>query len=69
MRLVVLGGGAMGRITVRALAEDERVSQVIVGDMNVAAAERVVAALGAGREKVSVAACDVRDVEATARLL
>jgi len=59
----------MGRITVRALAEDERVSQVIVGDMNVAAAERVVAALGAGREKVSVAACDVRDVEATARLL
>ena len=59
----------MGRITVRALAEDERVSQVIVGDMNVAAAERVVAALDVGREKVSVAACDVRDVEATAQLL
>ncbi|HEY7850292.1 MAG TPA: saccharopine dehydrogenase NADP-binding domain-containing protein [Ktedonobacterales bacterium] len=69
MRLVVLGGGAMGRITVRALAEDERVSQVVVGDMDVAAAERAVATLGAGRAKVSVAHCDVRDVEATARLL
>lgn len=69
VRLVVLGGGAMGRITVRALAEDERVTQVVVGDMNVAAAERSVAALSVGREKVSVAACDVRDVEATALLL
>ncbi len=69
MRLVVLGGGAMGRITVRALAEDDRVSEVLVGDMNVAAAERVVAGLAAGREKVSVAACDVRDVAATTRLL
>ncbi|HEX8995007.1 MAG TPA: saccharopine dehydrogenase NADP-binding domain-containing protein [Ktedonobacterales bacterium] len=69
MRLVVLGGGAMGRITVRALAEDARVSQVVVGDRDVAAAERAVAALGAGREKVSVVACDVRDVEATAELL
>ncbi len=69
MRLVVLGGGAMGRITVRALAEDERVTQVVVGDMNVAAAERAVAALGVGREKVSVTACDVRDVAATAALL
>ena len=69
MRLVVLGGGAMGRITVRALAEDERVSEVIVGDMNVAAAERAVAALSVGREKARVVACDVRDVEATTRLL
>ncbi|HEX8732156.1 MAG TPA: saccharopine dehydrogenase NADP-binding domain-containing protein [Ktedonobacterales bacterium] len=69
MRLVVLGGGAMGRITVRALAEDERVAEIIVGDMNVAAAERVVAGLERGREKVRVAACDVRDVAATTQLL
>ncbi|MDE3230751.1 MAG: saccharopine dehydrogenase NADP-binding domain-containing protein, partial [Chloroflexota bacterium] len=69
MRLVVLGGGAMGRIAVRALAEDERVTEIIVGDMNVAAAERVVAGLERGREKVRVAACDVRDVTATAQLL
>ncbi len=69
MRLVVLGGGAMGRITVRALAEDARVSQVVVGDLQVAAAELLVDALGKGREKVSVVACDVRDVEATVELL
>jgi saccharopine dehydrogenase-like NADP-dependent oxidoreductase len=59
----------MGRITVRALAEDERVSQVVVGDVQVEAAERTVAALRAGRQKVSVAHCDVRDHTATARLL
>lgn len=59
----------MGRITVRALAEDERVSQVVVGDVQVDAAERTVAALRAGRQKVSVVACDVRDHAATARLL
>lgn len=69
MRLVVLGGGAMGRITVRALAEDARVAEVVVADMNVAAAERAVAALSIGREKVSVVACDVRDVAATAEML
>ncbi|HEX2348407.1 MAG TPA: saccharopine dehydrogenase NADP-binding domain-containing protein, partial [Ktedonobacterales bacterium] len=69
MRLVVLGGGAMGRITVRALAEDARVSQVIVGDVQVEAAERAVAALRAGREKCRVVACDVRDHASTARLL
>ena len=69
MRLVVLGGGAMGRITVRALAEDARVSEVVVADMNVAAAERAVAALDVGRAKVSVVGCDVRDVAATAGIL
>lgn len=69
MRLVVLGGGAMGRITVRALAEDARVSEVVVADMNVAAAERAVAALDVGRAKVSVVGCDVRDVAATAGML
>lgn len=59
----------MGRITVRALAEDARVSQVIVGDVQAEAAERAVAALRAGREKCRVVACDVRDHAATARLL
>jgi lysine 6-dehydrogenase len=69
VRLVVLGGGAMGRITVRALAEDARVSEIVVADMNVAAAERAVAALDVGRAKVSVVGCDVRDVAATAGML
>jgi saccharopine dehydrogenase (NAD+, L-lysine-forming) len=68
MRLVVLGGGAMGRITARALAEDERVSDVILADINREAAERTRAALPKGREKVTTATCDVRDVAATSDL-
>ena len=69
MRLVVLGGGAMGRITVRALAEDERVREVVLADVSREAAERVVAALPKGREKLTVATCDARDEAATAELL
>ena len=70
MRLVVLGGGgAMGRITVRALAEDERVERVTVADMSLAAAERTVAWLEAGREKAFAVAADVRDTPALAALL
>ena len=41
----------MGRITVRALAEDARVERVTVADCVSAAAERTVAWLEAGREK------------------
>ena len=69
MRLVVLGGGAMGRITARALAEDERVGEVTLADVHLEAAERTVAALPKGRAKVTAVACDVRDEAATAALL
>ena len=62
MHMVVLGGGgAMGRITVRALAEDERVERVTVADVSLAAAERTIAWLERGREKAQAVACDVRD--------
>ncbi|MGH2486694.1 MAG: saccharopine dehydrogenase family protein, partial [Ktedonobacterales bacterium] len=70
MRIVVLGGGgAMGRITVRALAEDDRVASVTVADWRLAAAERTIAWLEIGRDKARAAACDVRDAEGLARLL
>ena len=70
MHLVVLGGGgAMGRITVRALAEDERVERVTVADVSLAAAERTVAWLEVGREKASAVAADVRDTAALTTLL
>ena len=70
MRLVVLGGGgAMGRITVRALAEDERVEQVTVADVSLAAAQRTIAWLATGREKASAVAADVRDTAALTALL
>ncbi|HLY30939.1 MAG TPA: saccharopine dehydrogenase NADP-binding domain-containing protein [Ktedonobacterales bacterium] len=70
MHIVVLGGGgAMGRITVRALAEDDRVTQVTVADLRHEAAERVVAWLGKGRDKARAVACDVRDHKALVGLL
>ncbi|MEO7001870.1 MAG: saccharopine dehydrogenase NADP-binding domain-containing protein [Ktedonobacterales bacterium] len=69
MHIVVLGGGgAMGRITARALAEDDRVSRVTVADLRQEAAERTVAWLGKGREKAQAVACDVRDTAALAHL-
>jgi lysine 6-dehydrogenase len=67
--VVVGGGGAMGRITVRALAEDPRVSRVTIADRDLAAGERTRAWLAAGREKAEVAVCDARDDAALARLL
>lgn len=70
VHLVVLGGGgAMGRITVRTLVEDERVARVTVADVSLAAAQRTIGWLERGREKALPAACDVRDEEATADLL
>jgi len=70
VHLVVLGGGgAMGRITVRALAEDERVARVTIVDLHASVAERTVAWLQQGREKTRAAGCDVRDERALAKLL
>lgn len=70
MHLVVVGGGgAMGRITVRALAEDERVERVTIVDARRAAAERTCAWLAMGRDKAHPLACDVRDETALAHLL
>jgi lysine 6-dehydrogenase len=67
--VVVGGGGAMGRITVRALAEDPRVTRVTIADARPEAAERTRDWLVEGRDKAEIAACDVRDEAALARLL
>src|SRR5690349_18928801 len=70
VHLVVLGGGgAMGRIAVRALVEDDRVSHVTVADASLAAAERTLAWLAQGREKATARTCDVRDTQAVAAVL
>lgn len=70
MHLVVLGGGgAMGRITVRTLAEDTRVSRITVADVNLAAAERTISWLEQGQDKAHAAECDVRDEYATTEML
>jgi lysine 6-dehydrogenase len=59
----------MGRVTVRTLAEDERVGTVTVVDRHAELAERTIAWLGSGREKARAAGCDVRDERALAGLL
>jgi saccharopine dehydrogenase-like NADP-dependent oxidoreductase len=63
------GGGAMGRVTVRALAEDERVNRVTVADLRREAGEHTVAWLTRGREKAHAVACDVTATDALAKLL
>ena len=70
MHTVVLGGGgAMGRITVRALAEDARVKRVTVADLSEAAAQRTIDWLERGREKAMAVACDVSDGARLAEML
>jgi lysine 6-dehydrogenase len=59
----------MGRITVRALAEDARVRRVTVADLSEAAARRTIDWLERGRKKAVVATCDVRDADGLAKLL
>lgn len=70
MHSVVLGGGgAMGRVTVRALAEDARVTQVTVADLSEVVAQQTVDWLKRGREKAVATACDVRDTAGLTKLL
>jgi lysine 6-dehydrogenase len=70
VHLVVLGGGgAMGRVTVRALVEDDRVERVSVVDLETCIAERSITWLEKGREKAQTLSCDVRDHSALVRLL
>src|SRR5262249_15893035 len=70
MHIVVLGGGgAMGRITVRELAEHPSVTRVTAAALNPQAAGRVVEALPKGREKCRVVACNVKDHNALVALL
>ncbi len=62
MKIIVLGGGgAMGRITVRDLTESPIVSEVVIGETNLKQAENV--AKWAGSEKVSSHKVDVTSRE------
>ena len=59
----------MGRITVRSLAEDDRVQQISVIDRETQLAERTIAWLSLGREKARAIGCDARDHAALAGVL
>ncbi|MFQ6068385.1 MAG: saccharopine dehydrogenase family protein [Candidatus Bathyarchaeia archaeon] len=60
MKIIVLGGGgAMGMVTVRDLAESPEVSEVIIGEASLKQAEKV--AKWTGSEKVSIREVNVTD--------
>jgi saccharopine dehydrogenase-like NADP-dependent oxidoreductase len=68
MKIAVLGGaGAMARITLHDLISNPDVKQILVGDLHLEAATAVLEKLD--DERLEAAEIDVRDVDATARLL
>lgn len=59
MRIAVIGAGAMGRWCARALAMSKDVSEIVVGDLDEAAARRIASAEGGGKaQSLSVDAMD-----------
>lgn len=62
MRILVLGGaGAMGMVTVRDLAENPEVTEVIIGDVNMEKAREV--AEWTGQKKISIMKVDISNLE------
>ena len=60
MRIFVLGGaGKMGCIAVQALANDDRVSEVIIGDINLEQAKTVADFLDSA--KIKIKEVDIHD--------
>ncbi len=68
MHIIVLGGaGAMGRVTVRALAEHADVDQITIADYNEGRAREVAASLNSS--KIAIKQIDVNDSERLAQLV
>jgi saccharopine dehydrogenase-like NADP-dependent oxidoreductase len=67
MKVVVLGGGLTGRCAVRDLIENQRVTEVVVGDIERERLENFAAGLKSS--KVKTETVDVRDHERTATVL
>jgi saccharopine dehydrogenase-like NADP-dependent oxidoreductase len=62
MKIIVLGGGgAMGMVTVRDLAESSEVSEIIIADTNLKRAEEV--AKWAGSKKITLMEVDITDYD------
>ncbi|UCE95480.1 MAG: saccharopine dehydrogenase NADP-binding domain-containing protein [Candidatus Bathyarchaeota archaeon] len=68
MKVIVLGGGgAMGMVTVRDLAESPAVSEVVIGEADLKQAEKV--AKWTKSEKVSVCKVDITDIGSLINIL
>ncbi|HLZ81085.1 MAG TPA: saccharopine dehydrogenase NADP-binding domain-containing protein [Ktedonobacteraceae bacterium] len=68
MHIIVLGGaGAMGRVTVRTLAEYQNIDQITIADYNEERAREVAAALNSS--KIQVKHIDVNDADRLASLV
>ncbi|MCJ7626435.1 MAG: saccharopine dehydrogenase NADP-binding domain-containing protein [Anaerolineaceae bacterium] len=68
MKIFVLGGaGKMGCIAVQALANDPRVTQVTIGDLNLEQAKTVAEYIGSS--KISIQKVDLKDRQAFANIL
>ncbi|HMK84172.1 MAG TPA: saccharopine dehydrogenase C-terminal domain-containing protein [Candidatus Bathyarchaeia archaeon] len=67
MKAVVLGGGLTGRCAVRDLIENQKVTEIVVGDIDKQRLENFVTDLKTN--KVKAETVDVRNHEATARIL
>jgi len=67
MKVVVLGGGLIGRCAVRDLIENQQVTEIVVGDIQTQQLNNFVAELKT--KKIQTETVDVRNHEATARIL
>ncbi len=67
MKIVVLGAGAMGQVTIKDLSNSASVEEVLIGDLNLERADALKKELKC--PKIKTARADVTDVDGLARLL
>ena len=67
MRIAVIGAGAMGRWCVKGLARSRDVTEIVIGDVHAAAAERLAAV--DGENKARAVTVDAMDEDAVADML
>ncbi len=67
MKIVVLGAGAMGQVTIRDLAESAAVKEVLICDLSIERADALKTQLG--NAKLKTAKADIQDAEGLSSLL
>lgn len=67
MKIVVLGAGAMGQVTIRDLCESPAVTDVLIADLSLERVEALKAQFN--KSKLKAAKADVQDIDGLAKLL